>query len=104
MTTAQQTTTLPTVTREQLPSGKFRYSVDGEVHTAKSGREYTHASVYRYETLTSWDRECGRNVGDLIVFLHGRADLAFKGSSDANRIAQSGHWSRVPGVVTIQAA
>lgn len=37
----------PQITRRQLPSGKFRYEVNGEVHTAKSGRLYTHASVYR---------------------------------------------------------
>lgn len=113
------------ITREQLPSGKYRYKVDGEVHTAKSGRLYTHASAYKVlrvasktekETIvvqrTGRDRE---RFGESysyeqpimvdapadkapVVFLHSRADLAAKGAPDANRIS---YWQRIPGVVEI---
>ena len=79
---------LPTVIREQLPSGKFRYVTGlGDVITAKSGRLYTHASVYVTES------------GKQAIFLHQRQDLAIKGSSDANRIRS---WGRLPGVVEIE--
>lgn len=94
-------TQLPTITRTALDNGKHRYEVDGEVHTAESVKLYTHASVYRFETLSDYDLSLGREVGHLAVFLHTREDLAAKGNSDAKRICQTGHWSRVPGIVTI---
>jgi hypothetical protein len=95
---------LPNITRTALPNGKNRYEVDGEVHTKASGRVYTAASVYRRNEVSEWEASVGRAVGDLIVFLHAREDLAAKGSPDGNRIAATGTWSRVPGVVTITEA
>lgn len=89
------------ITRTALPNGKFRYEVDGEVHTKAANKQYNFASVYRHEVLSDWDRECGRQVGDLIVFLHTRYDLAAKGHAQANKIVQNGDWSRVGRVVEI---
>lgn len=92
-----------TITRQELPNGKYRYEVDGKVHTAKSNRLYTHASVYQHEILDAWDIECGRKVGDRIVYLHAREDLALEGHRLANKIAARGVWSRVrPLAVEIQ--
>lgn len=85
-------TQLPTITRQALTNGKHRYEQDGEVHTAQSGRVYTHASAYR------------NAEGKVITFLHQRADLAVKGSSDANRIVGAGAWTRLPGIITITEA
>lgn len=96
------TTSLPAVTAIELPNGKTRYEVDGDVHTAASRKTYTHASVYqRTGQLSEYDRKMGRVAGELIVFLHTRADIAAKGSTDANRIVAHGAWTRVPGVVEI---
>lgn len=91
---------LPAVTRKPV-GRKYRYEADGKVVTASSGRVYTHASVYERIALTDWDVKRGRSIGDTIVFLHQRADLAAKGSSDANRIPG---MRRIPGVVEIQEA
>lgn len=80
---------VPVITREQLPGGKYRYRQDGQVHTSKSTRLYTHASAYR-TSVASANRRAGVTrklaVGDAVVFLHTRADIAAKGSVDANRI------------------
>lgn len=92
---------LPAITREQLPSGNYRYRQDEAVHTAKSRRLYTHASAYRMTAATT-HRHAGVSadlaVGDVVVFLHSRADIATKGSSDGNRIPG---WVRIPGAIEI---
>lgn len=67
----------PVITRQAIAGGKFRYEVDGVVHTAKSTRLYTHASLYSYV------REDGTTRRP--IFLHTREDLAVKGSPDAKR-------------------
>ena len=74
------------VIRKPLSGGKYRYETGlGDVVTAKSGRVYTHASVY---VMAS---------GKQAIFLHGRRDLAIKGSSDANRICSVGGVEPGPG-------
>lgn len=98
---ANNTRTITSITRTALPNGKYRYDIDGEVHTKGATRRYEWASVYEHRVLSSWDRTCGREVGDLIVFLHARHDLAVKGNPNANRIAASGAWSRV-GTIEIE--
>lgn len=91
------TTALPTITHEQLQNGKHRYYVDGEVHTKGATRLYTHASVY--------DTTADPTIGDRVIFLHARADLAAKGSPDANRICDTEYaWRRIPGIVEIMPA
>jgi hypothetical protein len=114
------------ITREQLPSGKYRYTVDGEVHTAKSNRFYTHASTYRVlkvnhptERETRIGTRTGRDAEQFgstyeyqvpvkidapadmapVVYLHSRLDLAVQGAKDANRIPD---YQRIPGVVEIE--
>jgi hypothetical protein len=89
-----------TITREELPNGKFRYTHNGTVHTAASKKVYTHASVYRRLRVSEWDKQHGLEVGDCVAFLHTRADIAAKGSPDANRATLT--YARVPGVVTIE--
>ena len=122
---------LATITRHQLPSGKFRYEQNGDVHTKASTRLYTHASAYRaviaqvgtepvtvkrtsprdirefgptYESTRPVFAPIPEGEQQTIVFLHARADLALKGSPDGNRLVQNGHWVRVPGIVEVEEA
>ena len=68
-------TTTATVTREALKNGKFRFRVNGEVHTKASTRAYEWASLYQTPE------------GKVVAWLHARQDLAVKGNSDANKIS-----------------
>lgn len=86
--------TQPTITRQDNGNGTFRYEVDGQVHTKASKKVFTHASLYRHVKLSDWDKKCGRKVGDVIVFLHSRQDLAMKGHKEGNGIAAQGDWKR----------
>jgi hypothetical protein len=79
---------LPTITRTTLRNGQAHYTQDGAVHTNKSNRHYTHASVYRGED------------GRFVTFLHSRLDLAVKGSKNANPAAYVGAVEIVDGDVT----
>jgi hypothetical protein len=97
------TTTTATVTHQLNTNGTHRYQVNGQDHTKSSKRVYTHASIYAHRVLSDWDVECGRQVGDLIVFLHGREDLARKGHNDGNAIVTAGQWSRVGYVAIVEA-
>lgn len=89
------------ITRTALGNGKHRYEVDGEIHTKASSKIYPWASVYKYRQLDEWDIQCGRKVGDTIVFLHSREDLAVKGNQQANGLASDGQWIRVPGIFEV---
>lgn len=89
------------ITREALKNGTFRFRVDGEIHTKGSKKCFTHASVYERVALSEYDIESGRKVGDKIVFLHQRLDLAVTGAPDANRIAAHGAWKRIGGAFEI---
>lgn len=64
-----------TVTREALTNGKFRFRVNGEVHTKASNRAYEWASLYRTPE------------GKVVAWLHARQDLAVKGNYQANGIS-----------------
>lgn len=96
-------TALPRITRTALANGKFRYEIDGRVHTKQSTRLYTHASLYVVDpTPANHSYEKGLDdrtpLPGHAAFLHARADLAMKGSSDAKRIG----WPRVPGIIEIE--
>jgi spore maturation protein CgeB len=89
------------ITRTELPNGKLRYEVDGEIHTKASNRVYDFASVYRREVVNyEYDRQNGIKPGDLVVFLHSRRDLAAKGHQVGEANVKAGYWTRV-GVVEI---
>lgn len=98
------TADLPTIKRTPRDKGKaFRYTQgDGTVVTDRSTRLYTHASVYRRVRRAARYEPDTVEEGALIIFLHGRMDIAVKGASDANRICKTGAWERIPGVVTIE--
>ena len=83
--TATATAALPTIVRTTLSNGQARYTQDGEAHTKRSNRHYTHASVYRGQD------------GAHVVYLHSRLDLAVKGHKHANPAAYVGHVEIVDG-------
>ena len=82
-------TTTVTVTRKLNNNGTFRYQVNGEDHTKGSRREYTHASAYVSPE------------GKLVVWLHGRLDLALKGSPTGKWYVETQGWRKLA-PVTIQ--
>lgn len=107
----------PVPSRQQVPvrierrakGSKFSYVgilPDGteRVVTGTSGRTYEAASVYRRVRVGENEGDLDREVGDVLVFLHSRSDLAAKGSPDANLIVKAGDWERIPGVVEVVAA
>lgn len=80
------------ITRTENNDGTYRYTQDGVVHTAKSKRLYTHYSAVR---VTNDVRgHCA--PGQVLVWLHARADLAAKSNAFADYWVGSGQAIRLP--------
>ena len=75
------TTNLPTVTRVTLKNGKYRFAAGPKVLKQQTSHAYAFASVFTRTSLYPGEAELGRAVGDQIIYLHARRDLAEKNNN-----------------------